>query len=349
MAKEFGLLIFIGRFQPYHNGHHHVIKQAIEKADRVLILVGSSFRKPDARNPYTFEQRADMIYSSFPRGSYLYIEPLSDFPYEEEKWIEEVQHQASRYEDKNKKTGLIGHSKDHSSYYLKLFPTYESVDVKGVEEEGNLLDATNIRKLFYSRKPYETLVPEGTVKVLSKIPKKDFDNICDELMFIDEYKKTWGTGPFVTVDAVVVQAGHVLLVERGDFPGKGQLALPGGFVEPREQLENAVMRELREETSIDVPPAVLKSRITHMQHFSYPWRSNRAHIITFAFLFDLNNEIDKKAGTSSAPLGMTRVKGGDDAADAFWYPIGKLSREMMFEDHYDIIDLMLNKKSIGKL
>jgi bifunctional NMN adenylyltransferase/nudix hydrolase len=358
--KQFNLLVFIGRFQPFHNGHLHVINQASELAEKVLVLVGSADCNPDARNPFTFYDRKDMIENSVDVSKVdVFVEALNDHPYQEETWLEEVQQIVSMYAGAAEKIGLIGHAKDHSSYYLKLFPNYESVNVNGVNaNEGTLLDATEIRKLFFKKdfspandRKLLKLVPEGTYEVLNDYRESlMFDRICDELSYIDEYKKVWGFGPFVTVDAVVVQAGHVLLVERGDFPGKGQFALPGGFVEPRENLENAVMRELREETSIDVPPSVLKNRITHMQHFANPWRSNRAHIITFAFLFDLNNEIDRKAeGRSGEAIGMTKVKGGDDAANAFWFPIGQLSRDMMFEDHFDIIEVMLGKKAIGKL
>lgn len=374
MSKQFDLLVFIGRFQPYHNGHHYVIQEALKLSRHVLVLVGSANKLPDSRNPFSFEERKSMIKESFPESyktaTNILVHPLNDYPYDENKWISEVQSEVSKvadmYGDVNK-IGLIGHSKDHSSYYLKLFPNFESVDVKGVNfNSGELLNATDVRTAFFNKNIYklknvfEGLVPEGTMNFLfNKFNfEKYFNQIAEEMDFLKRYKSEWGEGPFVTVDAVIVQAGHVLLIERGDYPGKGQLALPGGFVEPRERLEDAVMRELKEETSIDVPPAVLKSKIVDMQHFAHPWRSNRAHIITFAFLFDLNSEIDKKFAhernigwkdSVRDKAGMTKVKGGDDAAKAMWYPLAELKSDMLFEDHHAILTSMLDKLAIYKL
>lgn len=368
--KQFDLLVFIGRFQPYHNGHHLVVTKAMELAENVLVLVGSANSIRNSRNPFTFEERKAMIIHSLPEKYHsekVMVAPINDHPYDEAKWIAEVQKEVNETANQFncKKIGLIGHAKDHSSYYLKLFPNYESVDVASINVDGVMLNSTDIRKQFFINPPsalnyqiVKKLVPQGTKEILN-FHNPEFKNIANELTYIDNYKRDWGAGPFVTVDAVVVQAGHILLVERADYPGKGQLALPGGFVEPRERLEDAVMRELSEETNIDVPPSVLKNRIVSMQHFSYPWRSNRAHIITFAFLFDLNSEIDRKKNenyiskwefiTKKQSIGMTKVKGGDDAANAMWYPLSELKSDMLFEDHFDICMKMLEKTSIEKL
>jgi len=57
--------------------------------------------------------------------------------------------------------------------------------------------------------------------------------------------------PLVGVSALVLKDGKVLLVKRGMEPGKGLWSLPGGLVEVGERLEEAVLRELKEETGVD--------------------------------------------------------------------------------------------------
>ncbi len=143
----------------------------------------------------------------------------------------------------------------------------------------------------------------------------------------------WSNAPyppiFVTVDAIVIQSGHVLLVERKAYPGKGLQALPGGFIRGDESLPAACIRELREETQLKVPGPVLKGSIRARRVFDAPFRSQRGRTITHGFLIEL----------APAPQ-LPKVKGGDDARHAFWLPLAELAPEMLFEDHYHIIQAM---------
>ena len=155
-----------------------------------------------------------------------------------------------------------------------------------------------------------------------------------EYQMIKKYKEAWKAAPFpptfMTVDAVVVQSGHILLVKRGDMPGKGLWALPGGFLNQEETMLDGAIRELKEETKIKVPVPVLKGSIKGSKTFDAPNRSSRGRTITQAFFIDL--------GVGDLP----KVKGSDDAEKAFWVPFNKVKQEKMFEDHFAIIDYFLN-------
>ena len=105
--KEFDLLVFIGRFQPFHLEHKRVIDIAMERAKHVLVLVGSSGKARTVRNPFTFGERKKMIQQNYPapmfgEGSEAYalpeytvpkliIEPLYDKVYNDSAWIMQVQ------------------------------------------------------------------------------------------------------------------------------------------------------------------------------------------------------------------------------------------------------------------
>jgi 8-oxo-dGTP diphosphatase len=70
-------------------------------------------------------------------------------------------------------------------------------------------------------------------------------------------QREFPSAPLVGVGAVIVEAGRVLLVQRGAEPLKGHWSLPGGLVELGEELANAVAREVREETGLVVEPLEL--------------------------------------------------------------------------------------------
>lgn len=334
-------LVFIGRFQPFHNGHKAVIEAALKQAREVVVVVGSSFAARNIRNPFTFQERKAMIETVFPqeagiakhydRLKCLHVVPMSDYPYDDTKWIAAVMRAVKSAVPHAKDIGLIGHSKDSSSYYLEIFPEWKNhVEVANVDN----INATDIRKdLFNLINPFahgELMPPEALQKMRDAMKGDWWPVLLKEYDMIQKYKAAWKSAPFpptfMTVDAVVVQSGHVLLVKRGDMPGKGLWALPGGFLNQEETMLDGAIRELKEETKIKVPVPVLKGSIKRSKTFDAPNRSARGRTITQAFFIDL--------GMGDLP----KVKGSDDAEKAKWIPIANLKQEMMFEDHFHIID-----------
>lgn len=340
-------LVFIGRFQPFHLGHKAVIDAALERAKEVVVVVGSSFAARNIRNPFTFEERKAMIESVFPTDR-VKVVPVSDYPYDDNKWMNAIQRVVDATIPHAKDVGLIGHSKDHTSYYLEIFPKWknhiEVPDVGGI-------NATDIRTALFEPSidstrffkesiklsmPVETFETMGRQIVKHGVVSPWFETLFQEYQMVKKYKESWKVAPFpptfMTVDAVVVQSGHLLLVKRGDMPGKGLWALPGGFLNQQETMLDGCIRELKEETKIKVAVPVLKGSVKGSKTFDAPNRSQRGRTITQAFFIDL--------GVGELP----KVKGSDDAEKAFWVPFKDVKQEKMFEDHFHIID---NFISIG--
>lgn len=346
MAKKpFHTLVFIGRFQPFHNGHKAVIDQALEQADRVLVLVGSANRRHSVRNPFTFYEREMMIFESFSveDQARMNVVPLDDYTYDEAEWVRQVQQVVKDYTwqttTDESRIGLIGRNKDNTSYYLKLFPQWESVDAETTMHD---LDATWIRrKLFndgliaFKRQNLRNAVPSNVFDFLFKPETQDaLSEIREEHIWCENYKQQWADTPypvtFTTVDAVVVQSAHVLLVKRRDKPGQGLWALPGGYLNVNETLLQGCMRELKEETRINVPKGMLFGSVKAQRTFDDIHRDPRGRFITHAFLIALpaNDE-------------LPTVKGGDDASEAKWVPLSEIKPETLFLDHSFIIESML--------
>ena len=133
---EFDYLVFIGRFEPFHNGHAAVARLALSRARKLIFLVGSADAPRSLRNPWPVAERAVMIQAALDGHAHrLLIRPLRDHLYNEAQWIANVQRQvadALRNDGAaaDAKVGLIGMDKDASSYYLREFPQWPLVDVQ---------------------------------------------------------------------------------------------------------------------------------------------------------------------------------------------------------------------------
>ena len=117
--------------------------------------------------------------------------------------------------------------------------------------------------------------------------------------FLDAYDPKKYDCPSNTVDIAVFAEGELLLIRRGGHPNIGMFALPGGFVELREDLETAAARELMEETGVrDLP-------LVQVRTFGAWDRDPRWRVITTLYAAVLPEKPSAKAG--------------DDAADAVWF------------------------------
>jgi bifunctional NMN adenylyltransferase/nudix hydrolase len=337
MSKKYDTLVLIGRFQPLHSAHLEIIKRATALTDQLVIICGSAKQPRTYKNPFTFDERARMIKrATAGLAMSVYVEPNIDTIYNDQAWAVRVQGIVSKYTTLGGRVGIIGHKKDDSSFYLDMFPQWGYENVELVE----FLSAVDIRDLYFKRdvnmKFIKGVVPETTLDFLEQFrTTAEYEQVIREREFIVEHNKQYAglkyPPIFSTADAVVICSGHVLMIRRRAEPGKGLWALPGGYVNARtdKSVEDAAIRELREETMIKVPAPVLRGSIRRSKVFDAVDRSPRGRIITHAFHIEL-------------PDGeLPKVKGNDDAEKARWVPIAEVRSEECFEDHYEIIQHFL--------
>ncbi len=120
--------------------------------------------------------------------------------------------------------------------------------------------------------------------------------------------------PSIAVDGIITKGGKILLIKRKNEPFKGKWALPGGFVEYGERVEEAVLREIKEETGLNAKIKKL------LGVYSDPNRDPRGHTISIVFILEAEGE----------------AKGGDDAEEAKFFDLKKLP-SLAF-DHKKIVD-----------
>lgn len=135
-----------------------------------------------------------------------------------------------------------------------------------------------------------------------------------------EYKS-----PSLAVDGVILKDNQILLIKRKNDPYKDKWAIPGGFVEYGEKIEDAVLREVKEETGLEAKISDL------VGVYSNPKRDPRKHVVSITYL------LKDISGTE---------KGGDDAKEAKWWNINELP-ELAFDHKYiinDALRIYYNKK-----
>lgn len=331
--RTFG--VYIGRFEPPHNAHLAVMQEALESVQKLIIVIGSARAARNTKNPFTAEERQEVMAAmlseaGIPRPRMLFVH-VRDYFYNEALWLSEVQRGVSAHTKGSSDVALIGHIKDESSYYLRSFPAWEFIPTH-VQSD---LSATQVRRAYFEDHPDKVaqMVPPAVNTFLQSFRQTpEFKELQAEYDYLLKYRAAWKDSPFppvfVTTDAVITKSGHVLLIRRGGMPGRGRLAMPGGFLEQKETLLQSCIREVQEETglTVDLPPHQRGSQV-----FDYPERSLRGRTITHAFHFDL--------GIGQLP----RLQGSSDASEALWMPLSEAlnNPEWFFEDHHAIIEHFL--------
>lgn len=126
--------------------------------------------------------------------------------------------------------------------------------------------------------------------------------------------------PTPTVDTIIQKESKILLIKRKKDPFKNMMALPGGFVNEGETVEEAAKREIREETSLEI------RLLDILGVYSDPNRDPRKHIMTTVFVGEIESSKDVEAIA------------GDDASDIVWLDLESIEKHVFAFDHKKIIN-----------
>jgi len=152
--------LLIGRFQPFHLGHLEAVIFALSKVEKLYIGIGSSNKSNEKRNPFTADERKNMILSSIneelsKRVEVYYVPDVNDHS----KWTQSIDAIVPKYD--------IVFSNDDFTQSL-----YEKRDIKVIPvnlKDRKELSGTNIREKILNNTNWESLVPDGTKNVLLEI------------------------------------------------------------------------------------------------------------------------------------------------------------------------------------
>lgn len=155
--------LLIGRFQPFHLGHLDALRFALSKVDKLWIGLGSSNKPLQKNNPFSSEERKEMILSSIdeymkPRIQIYFIPDLENHI----KWIELIDTLVPKFD--------TIFTNDELTRHLYSKRDVEVLPIPFVKRD--ILSGTNIRDMIISDQTWEDLVPEGTKNFLYKTSAK---------------------------------------------------------------------------------------------------------------------------------------------------------------------------------
>ena len=350
MTATHDIAVLVGRFQPLHDAHLALLTRALAIATRVVVVVGSAFQARTPKNPFTWTERAQMIRHALPEADRerVAIVPMRDY-YDEKRWVASVREAvaAAVAGETAPRIALVGHFKDATSSYLAAFPGWTLEKVERLPGA----DGTQLRDALFAALPEDAHAPVALDAALAafvdQMPASTiaflrawtalpfYPELAVEWRMLKRYKEAWRAAPyaptFVTVDAVLQCAGQVLLIRRGKAPGRGLLAVPGGFIEARETTWQSCLRELEEETHLKLLEETMRRALRSVAVFDHPDRSQRGRTITHAHHFDLG---DRE---------LPEVRADDDAASVEWVAVADLAamEDRFFDDHFHMLDHFL--------
>lgn len=166
---KFDYLVFIGRLQPFHLAHMQTIEIALQQSNYVVLALGSAQMERNIKNPFLAVEREQMILSNFSleeqkRIRFVHVVDV----YNDEKWVKQVKFLVNGVIEPNSKVGLIGHFKDESSYYLRLFPEWIMVEIDSLKDS---ISATPMREAYYRGEIQTEFFPVGTIQFLDEFKK----------------------------------------------------------------------------------------------------------------------------------------------------------------------------------
>ena len=155
--------LLIGRFQPFHKGHFEAVDFGLSQVENLWIGIGSSNKSYEQRNPFTANERKEMILSSLDpkkleRVKIFFVPDIGDH----DRWTYHVDSIVPPYD--------VVFSNDEFTVTLYKKRGKSVIEVPLLKRE--VISGTNIREMILSGDDWLDLVPEGTKKVLLKIDAK---------------------------------------------------------------------------------------------------------------------------------------------------------------------------------
>ena len=172
--RRYKYIVFILRSQPFHYGHDYLLKEALNSADNVIVVLGSANGERTLKNPWNCYERQHMISDaqSIEDRVRLIFVYQPDVPGDDDEWANLLRRNIKAATDSvepSEDIALIGHNHDASSFYLKMFPEWGLIEKENADQFPH---ATKLREWYFSgNDEWKKFVPENVALFL-----QDFKN-----------------------------------------------------------------------------------------------------------------------------------------------------------------------------
>jgi nicotinamide-nucleotide adenylyltransferase len=149
---------YIGRFQPYHNGHHNVVQSIAEEVDELVLGIGSAGDSHSRHDPFTAGERIMMITKSLVDSDLVtYAVPIEDLD-RNSVWVSHVQSMSPTFDVAYSNNPLVIQLFDEAGVEVRQSPMYNRDVLEGTEVRERMIEGDN----------WESLVPDAVVEVVEE-------------------------------------------------------------------------------------------------------------------------------------------------------------------------------------
>ncbi len=150
---------YIGRFQPYHNGHHHMVEEIAEQVDELVLGIGSAGDSHSPRNPFTAGERVMMLTKSVAEFDMTtYVVPIEDLE-RNSVWVSHVESMSPAFDVAFSNNPLVVQLFDEAGVEVRQSPMFRR----------EVLEGTELRQRMIEGDEWRNLVPEPVIDVIDEI------------------------------------------------------------------------------------------------------------------------------------------------------------------------------------
>ncbi len=151
--------LYLGRFQPYHLGHHQVLKQIAKEVDEIIVGIGSAQKSHELENPFTAGERVLMVTSAIKEFDIKhYVIPIEDIQ-RNSLWVSHVKSMVPPFDIVYTNNPLVIELLREAGIKVKQSPLFKR----------NSYSGTQIRRLMLKGEQWEQFVPDNVVEIIKEI------------------------------------------------------------------------------------------------------------------------------------------------------------------------------------